>query len=46
VTGKAKGTTVSQHDFQAASRRLQVVIHTKFAFFRLEQYGYSIAFDI
>jgi hypothetical protein len=31
VTGKAKGTTVSQYDFQAASGRLQVVIHTKFA---------------
>ena len=35
VTDKAKGTTVSEHDFQAASRRLQVVIHTKFGFSRL-----------
>jgi hypothetical protein len=42
VTGKAKGTTVSQHDFQAASRRLQVVIHTKFAYSGLEQYGYCL----
>jgi hypothetical protein len=41
VTGKTKGTTVSQHDFQAAYRRLQVVIHTKFAFSRLEQYGFG-----
>jgi hypothetical protein len=30
VTGKAKGTS------------LQVVIHTKFAFSRLEQYGYCL----
>ena len=43
---KAKGTTVSQHDFQAASSwRLQlVVIHSKFAFSRLEEYGYCLQY--
>ena len=37
-SGEAKGTPATQYDFQAASRRLQVVIHTKFALSRLKQY--------
>ena len=43
-TCKAKDTTVSQHDLQAASIgvSMQGVIHTKFAFSRLEQYGYCL----
>jgi hypothetical protein len=42
TTGKAaEGKTVSQHDFQAAPRRLQVAIHPKFAFSRLEKHGFA-----
>jgi hypothetical protein len=44
VTGKvAKCTTVSQHDFQ--SRRLQVAIHTKFAFSRPEKFSLNMLLD-
>ena len=40
-SGEAKGTPASQYDFQAASRRLQVVIHTKFALSRLKLFALS-----
>jgi hypothetical protein len=47
VTGKACSerhhciSTCMINDFQATSRRFQVAIHTKFAFSRLEQYGFA-----